>query len=93
MFCVYGVDVTVCGKVSATRCVRKSGNARLTAPRNAHMTYENDIRHGICRSLASAWATGHATVTHVSRLLDHHQPAAESHTSTYASTNRFGGSG
>jgi hypothetical protein len=66
---------------SSARCARSTGKARLTAPRNAVVMCANWSRGDIRRAQASVAASGHATVTHVSRLLDHHQPEAESHTS------------
>ena len=81
----------VVGNVS--RWASKSGNARLTAPKKATMMYASTTEGGMPRRVASACTIGHATVTHRSRMLVHHQPAGASHTSTYASTKRFGGSG
>mmetsp|Transcript_8115 Transcript_8115/g.26732 ORF Transcript_8115/g.26732 Transcript_8115/m.26732 type:complete len:275 (+) Transcript_8115:1003-1827(+) len=84
--------LTPCGS-SSSRCASSGGSARLTAPRKAVVTYASASRGGRRRRCASRYAIGHATVTHVSSWLDHHQPGASSLTRTYASTKRFGGSG
>ena len=55
--------------------------------------YARASRGGMPRRTASACTIGQATATQQSSALDHTQPAAESQTSTYASTKRLGGSG
>eukprot|EP00962_Isochrysis_galbana_P021691 scaffold6410_cov107-Isochrysis_galbana.AAC.7 len=70
-----------------------SGKARLTAPRKASATKRATRPGGSPFFLASASTSGQATQTQDRRTHEQTQPAASSHTSLYASTNRLGGSG
>ena len=70
--------------------MRRSGKGqRDGAQKGESTTYASAMRAGRPRRMASTCAIGHATVTQVSSVHDHHHPGASSATRTCASTKRL----